>query len=215
MRRDFQWDRFFSSLAFAEKAAAEQCELIAEAYGARGDRAHEAIYRGYAKEEREHFELVSRVCRDDVPPPERAMAVYRGELLSPTPSLAERLATVHLGFEPSALAFLGHFYENAHRILADQERVREVRSAFREILRDEVTHVYQGRKCFELEWQRADATEKAEVLRSLRRHRAFLRLGLKSFFHESGASSEDLSFVQAMLADYRARVDRLCQDLAA
>ena len=210
-----QWKQFCSSLAFAEKAAAEQCELIADAYSARGDRKSEMTYRKYAEEEREHFSLVSGICREVITPPLRAIQVYQWALLSASAGLAERLATLHLGFEPSALAFLGYFYRNAHELLDDKEWAHEAQSVFRKILRDEVTHVQVGKECFEQEWERSSLIEKKEILRSLRRHRAFLSLGLKSFFRNPGNAIQGLPFVRSVIDDYRIRVDRLCAEYVA
>jgi hypothetical protein len=213
--RNRQWNQFFSSLAFAEKAAAEQCELIADAYAGRGDRKSEMTYRKYAEEEREHFSLVSSICREVIAPPLRAMQVYQGALLSPSAGIAERLATLHLGFEPSALAFLGYFYRNAHELLDNEEWARQARAVFRDILRDEVTHVQLGKECFEQEWDRSSRNEKQVILRSLRRHRAFLSLGLKSFFRNPGLATQGLPFVRSVIDDYQIRVAKLCSEFVA
>lgn len=211
---DYQWNRFFSSLAFAEKAAAEQFEVIADGFRDRGDRKQEAVYRGYAEEERRHFELVSGICRELVEPSPRAKQAYQGGLMSPDPSLAERLANVHLGFEPSALAFLGYFCRNSSKLLLDQEWARTARSAFRQILRDEVGHVYRGSETVEREWKNVDAAESGRILQSLRRHRAFLSLGLKSFFRDSRLTHCGTPFVEAMIKDYQSRVTKLSRRVA-
>lgn len=205
-----QWNRFFSSIAHAEAAAAEQCDLIADLYRARGDEKSEAIYRSYAAEEREHYELVAGVCKKILPPSPRAMEIYGGARLSKNATLTERLATLHLSFEPSALAYLGYLCRNAHRLLNDPSWALSAHKAFQKIVREEVRHIYGGKECFEREWQRASVQEKHDVLRSLRKHGTFLALGLKTFFGESAGA-----FVEEMTSDYRRRVALLSQELRA
>lgn len=207
-----KWNRFFSSLAFAERAAAEQCELIAAAYDSRQDRAGAETYREYAGEERRHFELARRACRSLISPPPRAEQAYAGALMSAEPSLAERLAVVHLAFEPSALAFLGHLYRNAESLLRDAAWARSVRESFGTILREEVTHTYQGRATLIREWEKETLHGRKTILGSLRRHRAFLCLGLQSFF--GGSRDAPPGFVRSMLRDYDARYSKFSRGIS-
>lgn len=207
--QELHWNQFFSILAFAEKAAADQCELIADEYSKRGDQLHESLYRKYAAEERGHHALVKSICRDETLPSKRAQEVYDGKLLPPDAGLGLRLALVHLAFEPSALAYLGYFSRHAPSLLCDQQWAKATQKAFRKILREEVVHIYRGKNCLELEWERADDQEKQKIRRGLRLHSSFLALGLKTFF----PAPESQAFVEKMVRGYRKRVLKLCQTL--
>lgn len=206
------WNAFFSSLACAEQAAAVQCERIAEGFEARGDLNLASRYREYAGEERGHFRIVSAVCREFHDPTARARQAYDGGLMNPDPSILERLAVVHIGFEPSALAYLGYLFRYADELLGEARWASEIKAGFGAILREEVTHIHFGKNVILSEWAAASPGTQATVLKALRRHRAFLSLGLGSFFRGlPNASVAD--FVPAMVKDYRLRIDSLTRDL--
>lgn len=204
------WNAFFSSLARAEQAAARQCELVADGFEARGEQGLATRYREYAEEELGHFALASSVCREFIEPTARARQAYDGGLMSGRPSILERLAVVHIGFEPSALAYLGHLYRHADELLGSPGWAEQVRESFGPILREEVLHVHAGRGLILSEWARASAHERSLIVKTLRRYRAFLSLGLGSFFGEPHPEC-----LPGMVSDYRRRVDALTRDLAA
>jgi uncharacterized ferritin-like protein (DUF455 family) len=192
----FSWNALFSSLALAEKAAANECQKISDQFSREGlvDLANE--YEDLAYEEIRHCELAHSVARKIVPITARAKSVYSGELFTKDASVLERMTSVHLVFEPAALAFLGYVSSHSKSLVADEKWAKEITTAFNQILRDEVSHVMNGSKAIQKFWSVANDEEKVASLRTMKKHRAFLIAGLKSFFKNNDSKKE---FVKTML----------------
>jgi hypothetical protein len=178
------WNALFSSLAFAEKAAANECLKVAKRFRDDGlnDLADE--YDGLAVEENRHHDLALSVAREIVPLTERASLIYAGGFFSKNGSVLERLMSVHFVFEPSALAFLGYISRHSHDLFEDRQWADQITKAFNQILRDEVHHVQDGGLMIKRFWSTATDKEKEVALKTMRRHRAFLKAGLLSFFSQ-------------------------------
>lgn len=176
------WNAFFSSLAFAEQAAGEQCRAIATDLQKQGDPSLAALYTELAAEEDRHFALVKRVCQKLEEPSGTARRVYSGEWMSEAPSTIERMACVHLVFEPAALAFLGYLHAHSEEVIIDPIWSKTIRESFSNILRDEVEHVYLGKEWIRAALVSATPEDIRKTRKSIRRHRAFLIAGLKSYF---------------------------------
>lgn len=206
------WNAFFSSLALAEKAAAEQCQLISEHYAREGNAALADEYAQLFEEEITHFQLASAVCLEAVEASNTAKAVYAGGLLSKSPSILERMAVIHLVFEPSALAFLGYLYQESQSVFTDALLVKRIKKNFSLILRDEVNHVHEGSKIVAELWGAAPERERRTCLKSIRRHRAFLVAGLKSFFKDD---AETRAHLTPMLNRFESHYSRAVKGVAA
>lgn len=207
----FSWNAFFSSLASAERAAAIQCKQIAALFHAAHRYDLEQIYFKFSEEETGHFETVRSLidCEMDITP--KARYVYAGQLMRRQDCVLEKMAVVHLAFEPSALAFLGHIHQNAEVYFKDQKYAQKVKNAFGAILKEEVFHIHTGKELiFEL-LKTSDHATRKNIKNSLRIHKAFLSLGLKYFFK----SIEDSRiFTDNMLVNYNLRFENLAQELA-
>jgi uncharacterized ferritin-like protein (DUF455 family) len=206
------WNAFFSSLALAEKAAAEQCHLISKHYAREGNAALADEYAQLFEEETTHFQLASAVCLEAVEASNTAKAVYAGGLLSKNPSILERMAVIHLVFEPAALAFLGYLYQESKSLFTDALLVKRIERNFALILRDEVNHVNEGSKIVANLWAAAPAGEHRACLKSIRRHRAFLVAGLKSFFKDD---PEARVYLTPMLDRFESHYSRAVKGVAA
>ena len=178
------WNLFFSSLAHAEKAAANQCRKISTLLEST-DHSLADKYSGFALDEDQHFALAKDICQPLEVPTEMAQKVYRGDLMTDNASILERTAIIHLVFEPSALAFLGMLKQNVYLFAEDEKFAARVEKCFGDILRDEVGHVYEGKLLVQERLRHSSEREIRETKRSIRRHRAFLKVGLKSFFSNS------------------------------
>ena len=187
------WNALFSSLAFAEKAAANECLKIAKRFREDGlnDLADE--YEGLADEENQHHNLALSVARKIVPLTERAGTVYDGGFFSRDGSVLERLMSVHFVFEPSALAFLGYISRHSRDLFEDRQWADQITKAFNQILRDEVHHVQNGGVVIKRFWSSATDQEKKVALKTMRKHRAFLKAGLLSFFSQIEIKKEVVS----------------------
>ena len=211
--RDFDQalNAFLVSLAFAEKAAAEQCKIISEQFEEAKEPELAEKYRSFMQEEQEHFERVQAVCKNmDVPISDRAEEAYRGGFMTSVCGPLERMVAVHLAFEPSALAFLGYLANSIHSLTDDAPWANRIESAFREILREEISHVYSGRDLIRPLWEKASASEKKAILKTVRKQRAFLKAGLPSFFKAFNGSKE---FLSDMLARFDFYFDKHSKDL--
>ena len=176
------WNALFSSLAFAEKAAANECLKIAQRFHSQGLTALADEYEKLAVEESRHHELALSVAREIVPLTPCAENIYEGRFFSPNGSVLEHLMSVHFVFEPSALAFLGYIASHSHELISDSEWADQITTAFKQIVYDEVDHVYSGGKLIKTFWDRATPEEQKIALKTMRKHRAFLKAGLLSFF---------------------------------
>jgi uncharacterized ferritin-like protein (DUF455 family) len=194
-----QWNLFFSSLAHAEKAAADQCRVISKKFATAGNVRLSSKYVALATDEDSHFTLAEQLCMPLESPSLIAQRVYRGELMSSDASVLERMSIIHLVFEPSALAFLGLLRQHADQISTDPKVIDRIERCLGEILKDEVSHVYEGRTLVEEQLEHSTPAEIKKTKRSIRRHRAFLIAGLKSFFKPSPDSSP---VVQQMLSKF-------------
>ena len=179
------WNALFSSLALAEKAAANECQKISDQFLSEGKFDLAKEYEDLVYEEFRHCELAFSVARKIVPITSRARAVYNGELFTAHASILERMASVHLVFEPAALAFLGYVSAHSKELIADEKWAKQITSAFNQILRDEVSHVMNGSKAIQKFWSNASEQEKKASLRTMKKHRAFLKAGLRSFFKDN------------------------------
>lgn len=205
------WNAFFSSLAFAEKAAADQCALISKYFRDQGKNDLADIYEQFHKEEVGHYEMVKTLVDGELTATEKAKKVYNGHLLTDENCIIERLAAVHLAFEPSALAFLGHIYVNAERYFEDQEKAKKVKNLFGTIIREEVNHIFSGKDLIKQLLKEANSEIKnRNVRRSLKLHKAFLSLGLKTFFDEH---SETKQHIDAMLSNYDTKFENISSDI--
>lgn len=175
------WDRFFSSLHFAEVAAAEQCELASKRFAARGE-SHASAYAEFAAQERRHAALARELCGALSAPLPRATAVYSGSLLSGVPDPIEPLAVIHLAFEPAALGYLGLAVNRARDLFGS--RARLAKALLGDILRDETRHVAEGASFVREALSGAGPSRKRRLHAVVRRHRAFLKAGLAGFFGE-------------------------------
>lgn len=194
------WNKFFSSLAFAELAAATECDFIAKHFSDSGEVEMQTQYEKFAEDERAHFKLVLGATPKVTSPPQRALSVYAGALYSPKASVLEHMAVVHMAFEPAALAYLGFLYRNAFEVIENSSFADRVQRACRAILKDEANHVVIGRHSFEKKLR--DKSLAPTIFRSLKRHESFLKLGLKSFF--SGLDRQP-DFIKPMVQDYGKR----------
>lgn len=187
------WNALFSSLAFAEKAAANECLKVAKRFREDGlnDLAEE--YEGLAVEENRHHDLALSVAREIIPLTERASTIYDGGFFSQNGSVLERLMSVHFVFEPSALAFLGYISRHSRELFEDREWADQITKAFNQILRDEVHHVQDGGLVIKRFWSLATDQEKKVAIKTMRKHRAFLKAGLQSFFSQVEVKKEVVS----------------------
>ena len=176
------WNALFSSLAFAEKAAADECLKIAQRFRSQGLAVLAEEYEQLAVEETRHHELAISVAREIVPLTPCAETIYAGEFFTSGGPVLERLMSVHFVFEPSALAFLGYIASHSHELISDTEWADQITDAFKQIVFDEVDHVYTGGKLIKTFWARATPEERKIALKTMRKHRAFLKAGLLSFF---------------------------------
>jgi len=177
-----RWNALFSSLAFAEKAAADECKKIAKIFRFSGQVALAERYEGLSIEEATHHELALSVTKNIVPLTARAKLIYDGGLFSVNASVLERLMSVHLVFEPSALAFLGYVARHSNELISDSDWAAEVSTAFKQIVYDEVDHVYSGVELIAHLWKLSTPSEQYDALKTMKKHRAFLKAGLLSFF---------------------------------
>lgn len=175
------WDRFFSSLHFAEVAAAEQCELASRRFAAMGD-SRAAAYSEFSSQEYRHAKLARELVGELTTPEPRAKAIYAGSLLSGIADPIEPLAVIHLAFEPAALAYLGTAVNRAAELFGS--RARLARALLADILRDETRHVREGAAVIRADIASADDSRRRRLHATVRRHRAFLKAGLSGFFSE-------------------------------
>jgi hypothetical protein len=207
----FSWSAFFSSLASAERAAAIQCKQIAALFHAAHRFDLEQIYLKFSDEEAGHFKMVSSLIENKIEITTKARFVYEGKLMRRQDCVLEKLAVVHLAFEPSALAFLGHIHQNAEVYFKDQKYAQKVKNAFGAILKEEVFHIHTGKELIYELLKTSDQVTRKNIKNSLRIHKAFLSLGLKFFFK----SIEDSKiFTDNMLVNYNLRFENLAQELA-
>ena len=191
------WNALFSSLAFAEKAAADECRKIAKYFRESGQLKLADEYDGLVDEENRHHDLALSVTKETVPLTTRAAIVYDGGYFTANGPILERLMSVHFVFEPSALAFLGYVSSHSEELFDDQEWATQITRAFNQILRDEVSHVINGGDVIKKFWNEATAEERDIALRTMRKHRAFLKAGLNSFFKD-----DDKKTISKMLSRF-------------
>lgn len=184
------WNRFLSSLAFAELAASNACVVISRFFVVapaeiQNREKYAKLYDRLADEELEHFNAVRDLCSFVEFPPQMAQDVYAGKLLTGLYPIDpyELIAVIHLVFEPTALAIMSHIRQNADKILPTWWAI-SVQSALESILADEARHVRQGREALEERWPHLPPDRRKAILKSLRRHYNFLRFGLESFFKD-------------------------------
>lgn len=205
------WNAFFSSLAYAEKAAAEQCDLISKKFTEIGNHEMAKVYEQFREEEVGHFEMVKSLVDGELITTEKAKKVYGGHLLTDKDCIIERLAAVHLAFEPSALAFLGHIYVNADKYFTDADKAEKIKNTFGTIIREEVNHIFSGKDLIKKLLVEANSETKIKnVKRTLKLHKAFLSLGLKTFFEENSETKEHLD---AMLSNYNVKYENISSDV--
>ncbi len=177
---DQVWNALFSSLALAEEAAARECRKVAARFIANDQPDRASEYLGLADEEDQHHRLALSVAREFIPITDRAKIIYAGGYFTDDGSVLECLMSVHLVFEPSALAFLGFIARNANKLIQDKTWASEIQNAFGLILRDEVSHVINGCETIRQVWNEASRDDKKLALKTMRKHRAFLKAGLRS-----------------------------------
>jgi len=176
------WNALFSSLAFAEKAAANECLKIAHRFRSQGLIALAVEYEKLSVEENHHHELALSITRKIVPLTPCAETIYEGGFFTSNGPIIERLMSVHFVFEPSALAFLGYFARHAHELISDSEWADQISTAFKSIVYDEVNHVASGSEVIKKFWALSTTEEQNIALKTMKKHRAFLKAGLLSFF---------------------------------
>ncbi|MEQ1664343.1 MAG: hypothetical protein ABL927_03090 [Bdellovibrionales bacterium] len=209
--KQFSWNAFFSSLAAAEHAAAVQCQQIAALFRKAKRFDLEQIYLKFSEEETGHFETVSSLINSEIEITPKARYVYAGKLMRRQDCVLEKMAIVHLAFEPSALAFLGHIHQNAEVYFKDQKYAQKVKNAFGAILKEEVFHIHTGKELICELLKTSDHVTRKNIKDSLRIHKAFLSLGLKYFFKNS---EDSRAFTASMLVNYNLRFENLAQELA-
>lgn len=177
------WISLFSSLYLAELAASEQASLAVPYFAAQGKDHIANFYRSMATEEREHAVLVRGLFDYFIEPPELAYMIYGGErcLTKGDVATIERLALVHLVFEPSALAFLSHIYTIAPQIFTE-DWAEVIQSVCRQILADEASHVREGRRILAPLLSTLTDTDQQLIQKSVKTHHAFLLGGIRRFF---------------------------------
>lgn len=180
------WLALFSSLFLAELAASEQAGRAAEEFERCGQKEFARFYRDMEREERNHADLVRLLFDDFIAPPRLALDIYGAQrcLAHGRVGLVERLALIHLVFEPSALAFLSHISASARLFFSD-DWARTIRSSCRQILADEVAHVRQGRTLLVDQLANMGSADKELIHRSIRTHRNFISAGIRRFFQGS------------------------------
>jgi uncharacterized ferritin-like protein (DUF455 family) len=203
------WNQFFSRLAHAEQAAAEQCQVISKMFSERGQLALAKQYDEFAKDEAAHFALVSKICKPLQSSPTAAVRVYSGSLMNKTTNPLERMASVHLVFEPSALAFLGFFHQNAKALMQDKSWADDIKQSFREILQDEVGHVSTGASLVKSMLKLATPEEISITKRAMRKTRTFIIAGIKEMFKDTPNAD---TFVKPMLARFKAQSERATEE---
>ncbi len=190
------WNALFKSLAAAEAAAANECLKIATQFRDSGHSKLQKTYERLANEEIEHSKLAMSIVRGPASITDQAKKVYEGCYFSSNASILERLVSVHLVFEPSALAFLGFISTHSKELIDDPQWASEITKAFNRVLKDEVNHVFSGAKLIKDVWSEAAEIERRQSMKTLRKHRAFLKVGLASFFKPYEGDRE---FVSKML----------------
>ena len=193
------WNALFSSLAFAEKAAAKECLKIAQRFRSQGLIGLADEYERLSVEENNHHELALSVTKRVVPLTPCAENIYEGGFFSPNAPIIERLMSVHFVFEPAALAFLGYVARHSNELISDSEWADQVSNAFKQIVYDEVNHVSSGSELIRKFWLRSTLEEQAVALKTMKKHRAFLKAGLLSFFPKD---SEQRPAILKMLQRY-------------
>ena len=180
------WHRLFSSLALAEQAAGEQTQKIAEDFEALDNKEMAKHYKGIAQEEFGHARLVNEICRHHIKPPQLTFDIYSGKRCRTNglASLVERLALVHLVFEPSALGFLSYIKRRAN-IFFEPNWARDIEVAFSKILKEESHHVRDGRLLVQEMFALLSTIEQTAIRKSISTHKAFLFAGFKTFFCDS------------------------------
>lgn len=177
------WQALFSSLYLAEVAAGRQAVLASDEFRSHGDSSRAAFYKEMASEEVQHAAIVRKMFRDFAPPPNLACDVYdaRRCLTTGRANMVERLAIVHLVFEPSAIAFLSFIGSEAPFIFEDAW-AGEIQKSCRAILCDEARHVRSGREILTTLLAEIAREDIILIRRSMGSHKAFLTAGLRRFF---------------------------------
>ncbi len=177
------WNALFSSLYLAECAAAREAAWAHAETRKIGNIKAAGFYLEMAREEERHAELVKRMFSEFIVPPRTTYDVYAAKrcLLDGPANLVERLAVVHLIFEPSAMAFLSYI-QNEAETLFTAEWSRTIRAASLEILQDEAKHIRTGRDYVQSGLDGVSDVERLKIQASMKTHRAFLKGGIRRFF---------------------------------
>lgn len=186
------WDIFFSKLAHAENGAAIQCRQIAQLYKEQGNSSQSKKYLDLASEEEQHFSIIKSITENMIALDCTSEKVYEGNYMSKTRNPLEKMASVHLVFEPAALAFLGYIYQNFEKINVDLNKSRKIRDALALVLRDEVSHVYEGKSDIKSLIKSSTKNEIDLAKRAMRKHKAFIIVGMKKVFEKSDESKKHL-----------------------
>lgn len=204
-----QWDVFLSHLAVAEKAAAQEFTLIAEGLSAEGHAEAARRYRALACEEHDHYERVSRVYGEFIPPPASFHDVCDGVLATASTPLVERMAVTHLAHETAALGFLGHMHGHVHEIIDDAGRVKQLRRLCAGLLCEEVKHVRDG-KAFVIQLLAGQsAAVKTQVVSAVNLHRCILIRTVRRLFHGDRVRP----FVDSMITNFNRRYRAAVADI--
>jgi hypothetical protein len=177
------WLRLFSSLSLAEEAAGKLTRWAAEEFLRSGNLELFRHYQRIADEEFIHAKLVRAVARTFFVPPDASLGIYAGQrfVLTGRARLAEVLATIHLVFEPSALAFLSYIQVRAPEFFVGSWAT-DVENAFGAILRDESEHIKSSFDILSALISGLRDEERIQLRRTMRTHRIFLKAGIQNFF---------------------------------
>lgn len=187
------WDMFFSKLAHAESGAAIQCKQIAQLYKEQGNSSQSKKYLELASEEEQHFSIIKSITENMIALDRTSEKVYEGNYMSKTRNPLEKMASVHLVFEPAALAFLGYIYQNYEKINADFNKSIKIRDALALVLRDEVSHVYEGKCDIKTLIKSSNKNDIDLTKRAMRKHKAFIVVGMKKVFEKTEESKKHLN----------------------
>jgi hypothetical protein len=210
------WSQLFATLSLAERAAGVQMTRLSAELDERGQHALAEDYSRFAEEEFSHERAVASLCRGEAAVDARTRSVYDGErtLIRDEHWVAEILGLIHLVFEPAGMAFYSQIL-SLSRDLFSEEESRLVRATLGPILREEAGHISAGRELFFHQFESRPIETKRRIRRSVKLHRAFVTMGLRSLFEgwtrASWSEPEHEQICEAMVSRFEIISSRVAQ----
>lgn len=164
------WDTFIKILAAGELAAADECSKRAKEFAVAGDLHRSRMFENIREEELKHFKFLRGLTRRNTEIPQEIKAMFRGACLTSNASVLEHLILTHIVFESCALGYMGSLLKHLNELDLDPPFKQIARSAFSEILRDEVEHVFLGGECIREFSTSLSPSQKETLRRSVERH---------------------------------------------